>query len=208
MRIRLLSVLATTLLCFGCVTVASAGSVNFDDVTVPCCYANVTYSPVNYPGVTFYNGVILDNSGWNNEATTAPNLLATSDFDPLADGSFLAGNIDAHFSSPVSNVNFDVINGFSASDFTAFAFDTNGNLLGSMVLTLNDFGSAGDTGHVTFGFGNISEVVIDSSQGSGSIDFASDTWSWNGSSVPEPGSLMLLGSGIVGLWSQRKRFFN
>jgi hypothetical protein len=179
-----------------------------DDANAPCCYSSATYSPVTYPGVTFYNGVILNESSWNNEATSAPNVLGTSDFLPLADGSFLAGNIDAHFSSPVSNVNFDVINGFIAADFMIFAFDANGNTLDSVTISLNNFTSFGDTAHVSLNVSGISEVVIDSGQGSGSIDFASDTWSWNGSSTPEPGSLLLLGSGVTGLWSQRKRFLS
>lgn len=187
---------------------ASAGTANFDGVSAPCFYLFTPgYSPTVYPEVTFSNGVIQNDCGWDAQSTTHPNLYATSDYAPLADGSMLPGNIDAHFATPVFNVQFDVINGFGASTFTGLAYDGSGNLLGSAALSLNTFPLSGDTGRLFLSFSNISEVVVLSSQSTGSIDFATDTWSWNGSSpTPEPCTLVLLGSGLVGAWSQRKRF--
>ena len=206
MKLRQFS-LAMLIFSLACVTLVNADSVNFDDVTAPPDFSDVpSYSPTLYPGVQFNNGVILNDSDFANEATTHPNLYATSDFLPLGDGSFLPGNIDAVFAPTVSDVNFDLINGGIASDFMVFAFDSNGNTLGSQTVTLSDFGSNGSVAHVVFNVSDIFQVVIDSSQGTGNIDFATDTWSWNGTTTPEPGTLLLLGTAITGLWSQRKRF--
>ena len=205
MRFRSLTLMIASF-CLACSSFAMAGSVDFDNVSAPGFFNQTTYSPTVYPGVTFFNGVILSNVGWNNEATTAPNLYATSDYLPLSDGSLLPGNIDAVFSSPVSNVNFDIINGFGPADFTAFAFDSNGVTLATVVVTLNQFTDPGDTAHIALNASNIFQVVVISGQGVGAVDFATDTWSWNGTPIPEPGSLLLLGSAIIGLWTQRKRF--
>lgn len=215
MRFRLVAAAAVALLCLGCVPFASAApiTVDFDSIAATCCYGDVIPNTGRGPQLTFgilqmNNGVVMDNSGWNNLATTAPNLYGTSDFFALGDGSFLPGNIDMVFASSVSSVDFDIINGAGASTFTTFAFDINGNTLATNMLDLNCFGCGGEVGHVSLGVSGIFQVVVLSGQGSGSIDFAVDTITYNGSAVPEPGSLMLLGSGLIGLWSQRKRFFN
>jgi len=186
---------------------AAAGSVNFDDVTAPADFNQVPfYAPTVYPGVQFNNGVILNDTDYANMATTKPNLYATSDFLPLGDGTFLAGNIDAVFSPFASNVSFDLINGGIASNFMLFAFDSSGNTLDSQTIGLTDFGTIGSVAHVTMNVSGIFQVVIDSSQGTGNIDFATDTWNWNGGTTPEPASLLLLGTAVTGIWTQRKRF--
>jgi hypothetical protein len=212
MRIKLLGAVVTALLFLGCVPLANAAPimVDFDSIAATCCYGDVIPNTGRGPQLTFgilqiNNGVVMDNSGWGG-ATTLPNLYGTCDFCTLADGSTLPGNIDMIFASPVSSVGFDVINGFNASQFFGYAFDSNGLLLGTDMLDLNCINCGGDVGHMSFAFGGISQVVVTSLQGAGNVDFAVDTISYN--AVPEPGSLMLLGSGVIGLWSQRKRFFN
>jgi hypothetical protein len=70
---------------------------------------------------------------------------------------------------------------------------------------LTDFGTVGSVAHVALNVSDVFQVVIDSGQGTGNIDFATDTWSWNGTTTPEPGTFLLLGTAITGLWSQRKR---
>jgi hypothetical protein len=213
MKLRLLMALTIAALCFASVPFASAApvTVDFDSIAATCCYGDVIPNTGRGPQLTFgilqiNNGVVMDNSGWNNLATTAPNLYGTSDYAALNDGSLLPGNIDMIFSSPVSNLGFDLINGFGAAAFTTYAFDSNGNILGFDIENLNCFGCGGEVAHVAFGFGGISEIAIISGQPTGSIDFAVDTITYN--PVPEPGTLMLLGTGLAGLWSQRKRFFS
>lgn len=200
-------ILVAMAFCLACTTLAIAGSVNFDNVTAPAFFADVpSYAPTVYPGVQFNNGVILNDSDYANMATTKPNLYATSDFDALGDGSFLPGNIDAVFSSVVSDVNFDLINGFGASTFNLFAFDSSGSTIYFNVVNLCAFGDTCSVAHINMNVPGISQVVIDSNQGTGLIDFATDTWTWNSSTTPEPGTLVLLGTALTGFWSQRKRF--
>lgn len=213
MRLRLFVAAAIAALCLGSVPSASAApiTVDFDSIAATCCYSDVTPNTGRGPQLTFgilqiNNGVVMDNSGWSNLATTAPNLYGTCDYCTLADGSGLPGNIDMIFSGTVSSVDYDVINGSGAATFTSYAFDINGNTLGTNLLSLNCFGCGNEVGHVSFAASGIWQVVVLSGQGTGSIDFAVDTITYN--SIPEPGSLMLLGSGLIGLWSQRKRFFN
>ncbi len=203
----LLAVTTVAVLCLGCALPASAGSADFDNVIAPCCFGSAVYAPVTgYPPATFLFGVILDNSGWNNEATSAPNVLATSDFLPTANG-YLFGGIDAVFSTPVCDVQFDVINGYGAAVFTADAF-SGPILVAATSLYLNSFTTTGDTAHVVFPFSNITEIVVSSGQAPGSIDFATDTWTWSdccSTPTPEPGTLALFGSGILGLGGVLRR---
>jgi PEP-CTERM motif len=205
--LRLFAVATLSILLFGCVPLASAGSADFDNVAAPCCFGSAVYAPVTgYPPATFLFGVTLDNSGWNNEATSPPNVLATSDFLPTANG-YLFGNIDAVFSTPVCDVQFDVINGYGAAVFTADVF--NGPVLvAQSSVFLNSFTSPGDTAHIVFPISNITEIIVSSGQVPGSIDFATDTWTWSdccSTPTPEPSSLLLMGSGVLGLGGLLRR---
>ena len=206
MRLRSLALMAAALCLMFAATFASAGSVNFDDVTAPADFIQVpSYSPTVYPGVQFNNGVILNDSDYANDATTKPNLYATSDYLPLGDGTLLPGNIDAVFSSVVSDVNFDLMNGAASSTFNLFGFDSGGQIVFFNVVNLCGFGDVCSIAHINMNVPGISQVVIDSNQGTGSIDFATDTWSWNGTATPEPSSLLLLGSGALGLAGMIRR---
>jgi len=183
-------------------SLAKADTVNFDGSSVPCCYINVTYSPFVTPEITFTNGVILDNSGWANEATTAPNLYATSDFAPLADSTLLPGFIVGTFTSGTgSNLSLDVINGvFSSGTFTLTAFDASNGVLGVTSMLLNPFTTPGSVGTLSLNVGNIDHFTVTSDQGPSHIDFAIDTVNFNSTSAtPEPASLALLAAGLAGL---------
>src|SRR5262245_61904684 len=114
--------------------------IDFDAIAATCCFADVTPGVargplIAFPGASVDGGVVMYNSGWANQATTAPNVYGTSDFNALADGSFLPGFITILFNSVVSAVTLDIINGAGAADFTASAFDSGNFLLTSQTVT-------------------------------------------------------------------------
>jgi len=196
--------LAVALLCLISGANASADTVNFDSVAAPCCYNLTTYSPFVTSSITFTSGVVENNTGWNNEATTAPNLYATSDFLPLADSTLLPGFIMGTFTSGTgSNLSLDVIDGRGAATFTLTAYDALNNILGTQAIALNTFTTLGDVGTLSLAVGNISWFTVTSSQATGQIDFAIDTVNFNttgsGTATPEPGTMLLLGVGALGL---------
>jgi hypothetical protein len=111
---------------------------------------------------------------------------------PLTGGS---GDFYMHFVNPVTSVSFDsgMWDGLNGN---VDIYDPSNNLLGS-------FPNAGlDVYHFDFGSNVIGMIYFDSS---GDENGASITnLSFTPVSVPEPGTLLLLGCGLVGLGSFRK----
>jgi hypothetical protein len=215
MKARFLMALGIATLCLGCMALAGASqiTVNFDNMSVGCCLGNNTLQNELGSWLTF--GVMRINGGMvmaDPHATTAPNVYEAFSVVPLASNNLPTNGsapspIEMMFSSPVSDIGFDVINGGAASTFTAYAFGSHGNPLGTETFSLNCGSCTGAVEHVSFDIGGISQVVVRSVVSAANFtDFAVDTVSF--STVPEPGSLALLGSGIVALWSQRKRIVN
>jgi hypothetical protein len=181
---------------------ARAQSINFDDVSAPPDFAGVTPGGVDGPvftrdGVTFRGGVVLDGSGFANEETSVPNLYATSDSSPLADGSFLPGLITISLTAPANSITLDIANGFSAASFTMLAYDSANNLIGNNSIFLNAFDTPGAVGSLSLTtMGNIDHLSITSGQAPGGVDFAIDTVGL--SVVPEPSTTaaLFLGAGL------------
>ena len=216
MRFRFLVVFGTVMVCLGSASMAGASqiTVNFDNMSAACCVGNdnTTHDVLSK---WLSSGIMRIDGGMvmqDPHATSVPNVYeAFNILPPISDNLPGSSNkvplqSEMIFASPVSNVGFDVINGGAPSTFTAYAFGSRGNALGTETFTLNCANCAGEVEHVTFDFGGIGEVVVRSGASSANfVDFAVDTIKF--STVPEPGSLALMGSGIVALWSQRKRFF-
>jgi hypothetical protein len=188
---------------------AQADIVNFDSIPATCCYSDVApgtgRGPVLvFPGVTFNGGVVMNNTGWANLETSPSNLYGTSDFLPLHDGSLLPGIISAVFSSAVTSVRLDVINGLVGADFTMTAFGAGHSFLGSTFVSLADYPTAAAVGSLSLsGLGGIYSIEITSGQGDGDIDFAIDTVEFT--PVPEPGTLVLIGTGLATMLARRRR---
>ncbi|ODU01494.1 MAG: hypothetical protein ABS79_01550 [Planctomycetes bacterium SCN 63-9] len=197
----------------GASTTARAGFVvDFDDVTAPAFLSDVTpggdLGPDFTRFATFGGGVVINDSAYDNEATSKANLYATSDLHRLADNSSLPGVISAQFapSFGVNGITLDIANGLSAGTFTLSAYGINNNLIDSVSIDLAAFGAgAGAVGTVSvFGSGITSFVVI-SNQRTGSVNFAIDTVRFL-TAVPEPSSLVLCGiAGVAGLVALKRR---
>ena len=202
MKVRVLAVLAVMMVCLGCVPLANASLivVNFDNIAAPCCGGNGLDPWMTFGMMRIDGGMVIRDSN----ATTAPNVYANFNVSS-PNNSSMPGRIVMMFSSPVSDVGFDIINGSAASSITAYAFDSHGNPIGVDTINLNCSTCSGAVGHVWFDLAGISEVEMRSSRPTSFMGFAVDTVKF--SAVPEPGSLLLLGGGLVALWSQRKRFF-
>jgi len=216
MKVRLLIALAVFVTRLSGAPLASASqiTVDFDEMSATCCVrnfssiSNVLDSRLTFGMLTIDGGMVVDSF---KNATSAPNVYATSDPAPIAFagaptplGGGLPGHIDMAFSSAVSDVAFDIINGGLASTVAAYAFDSHGRPLGVDNVNLKCSVCSGSVGHVWFDFGGISSIVVRSGQFASVVNFALDTIKF--AAVPEPGTMMLMGSAIALGWSQRKRF--
>lgn len=192
---------------------AQADIVNFDSIVAPGFYNQVTPGGPQgphlvFPGVTFDGGVVMSNAGWLNLATSSPNLYGTCDFCQLADNSSLPGIITAVFSTPVSSVSLDVINGFlDDATLTLTAYGAGHVALGNISINLGSFGNGGEVGSLSLGglAGLIYSIDV-TNQDRGSVDFAIDTVEFT--PVPEPGTLALIGTGVATMLARRRRRSN
>ncbi|HSS14077.1 MAG TPA: PEP-CTERM sorting domain-containing protein, partial [Rhizomicrobium sp.] len=146
--------------------------------------------PLVYPTVTINGGPsarVMNGSGWQNEQTSGNNLFGTLD-----------GAMTLSFTSPVSNLAMDVLNGTGGSLFTVELYDSSNVLFSSISNALPDWPSAW---HYTFGGGGISTAKI-----LGNSDFALDTVSFDTTAaVPEPLTISLFSAGLVGAAAMRRR---
>ncbi len=191
-----------TVLLFATLPGAYATTITFDEfpagnnsVAITNLYSNL--------GVTFgsdnsgiWGGLSKGNPGlWGLEGTNGPQFLGNGGSN---NGFTYVTSI--FFSTPVSEVSFDVSRGFGSTlgqTVTASAY-SDAALVSSTIFLLGD---VNQWSTFIFGFGGIDKLIIKSSNvnsfftpyGIDNLQFVS------GPTVPEPGSLLLLASGLVAL---------
>jgi len=191
---------------------AGAVTITFDDTPglAPVAAEDVVpgtgFGPaLDYSSVTIDGGIIaLAITPSDAAATTLPNLYATADFLPLADGTLLPGEITGSFASPVSSLSVDVGNGnvFPATiTLTAYS---GLSVVDSESISLDIFGTPGSFfGSLSVAGPGITDFTVTSDQPAGSKAFSIDTLTFP---VPEPGSalLILAASALVSVRRCRK----
>jgi hypothetical protein len=206
-NVKLRKKLGSALACAFLVSTSSnsfAATTTIDFETgAPCCFANNTPLTTQYNslGVTFSGlnggtaGYILDQSAnLGISARSGNDFLA---FNPFA--GFTASGDKISFTNPVSDFNLYVGSG-SLANYTATAYDINGNVIGTSSATLVPRGVYGD---LSLNLTGISYVDVTS----GAFNWVADDLSFNVAAVPEPSTwaMMLLGFAGVGFMAYRRR---
>ncbi len=154
--------------------------------------------------MTITGGVILNQSRWEDAATTSPNVYATTDFVVPYLGTVITGV----FHAPVSSLQLDVLNGLFDSTFTLTGYSGTGVVVDTHTVALAAFGHPGFVGHLSISGSNFTSFSVTSGQTLGLVDFAIDTVHFtSANSVPEISgtlSFMALGLGALSVFARKR----
>jgi hypothetical protein len=193
-------------LCVVPLTGVYAGTITFDEFPANNNNVPITnlYAPI---GVIFasdnsgtWDGLSNGNPGnWGLEGTNGPSFLGNNGLNNS--GTYVTS---IFFSAPVSNVSFDVSrsNGSSPGQTLTASVYEGATLLGSLTVTL---GNINNWSLITFGLGGIDKVILDGSD-VGLSPYGVDNLQFTAGAVPEPATMLLIGSGLLGLLGFRRKF--
>src|ERR1022692_4334194 len=174
--------------------------VNFDNLNNGDVITN------QYAGVTFSS-----TSGNVNYVTTQPQYQSTPPnflcSGPANGGIDCAQETFLNFSSPVNDLNFDAMGVNDVGVVALIDVYTNGVFNSTVPLIGNSQGFASD--HVDLsGFSNITEIRLYDITDAGGIGWDTFRYDQNQGTTPEPGTLVMFGSGIIGLGGILRRKIN
>lgn len=178
--------------------VSFATTINFDSRSAPALFSSKTAQDVvTTSAVTIGGGVILNESKWQDAATTQRNLYATTDFLVA----YLPAVITGVFSAPVGFLQLDVVNGLFDGSFTLTGFNGTGDVVDADTVPLAAFTHPGFVGHLSISASDITSFSVRSSQTLGLVNFSIDTINFTSvNSVPEgSGTLGLMGLALMSL---------
>lgn len=191
--------------------VAQALELTFDDTSEPApdrfqdVWPEGEFGPVLEIGAANLDGAVigLAVTPADQAATTSPQFYVTTDFQELADGSLLPGEITVTLEEPADLVALDIGNGNSfAASFTLTALDGSA-VVDSDTVNLAGFGAEGFVGDLEVGAASITAFTVTSNQPAGTKLFSVDTVEV--SLLPEPGSSLLVLLGVGALAIREKR---